>query len=235
MIRGIFHKGSGLGNQLHRYVGSRVLALDSKQAWGMVAPELFKGSSFMDLDIGNSLSDYHIEEPAGKVIPHTTDITVDGEFQGEQYFMHRIDEVRQWLHNKRILKVPNNVCIMAFQGGEFALYSDLFLPLKYWTDAMIEMLKINPTMVFRVVTDDPTLATKFFTGLSNVFIGHDIEEDWLAIRYAKYLILSNSSFGILPAHLNENAHKIIAPKYWAGHNKGVWQLPENEYKKFAYV
>ena len=43
MIAGIFHKGSGLGNQLHRYVMTRCLSLDKGMEFGMVNPELFKG------------------------------------------------------------------------------------------------------------------------------------------------------------------------------------------------
>ena len=52
MISGIFHKGSGLGNQLHRYVATRVLALDKGYKFSMVAPTNFKGESFMKLDMG---------------------------------------------------------------------------------------------------------------------------------------------------------------------------------------
>ena len=49
MIAGIFHQGSGLGNQLHRYVATRVLALDKGYEWGMENPELFKGKNFMSV------------------------------------------------------------------------------------------------------------------------------------------------------------------------------------------
>ena len=55
MIHGLIHPGSGLGNQLHRYVATRVLALDKGYDFGMVAPELFKGKDFMDLDIGKPM------------------------------------------------------------------------------------------------------------------------------------------------------------------------------------
>lgn len=238
MIRGIFHRGSGLGNMLHRYVGARVLALDSGHEFGMVAPELFKGKSFMNLDMGNTLSDYHIEEPSGKVIPHTTDPVVDGEFQGEKYFMHRIDEVREWLAVEPLYdpyeesEHPHEpICVINFRGGEYVGIPDLFLPQDYWDRAIDGMIENDPEIRFLVVTDDIVTAKKFFP---NFEITHS-RDDWRLIRYADHLILSNSSFAILPALLNENDPYIIAPKFWAGHNKGTWQLPENEYKKFTYI
>src|SRR5690348_4619876 len=80
MIAGIFHSGSGLGNQLHRYVATRVLALDKGYEFSMVAPELFKGKGFMNLDMGKEIDTngikgpkfpfrYDIEQPSGKVVP----------------------------------------------------------------------------------------------------------------------------------------------------------------------
>lgn len=76
MVAGIFHQGSGLGNQLHRYVATRVLAEDKGYEWGMMGPrepfevpaagltmlqfqlksmvdqDLFKGRDFMSIDLG---------------------------------------------------------------------------------------------------------------------------------------------------------------------------------------
>ena len=56
MIVGVFHQGSGLGNQLHRYVATRVRAADLGVDWGMLynpdgsgKVEGFKGSSFIDI------------------------------------------------------------------------------------------------------------------------------------------------------------------------------------------
>lgn len=56
MIIGYFHQGSGLGNQLHRMVATRVRAADLGVDWGMIyspdgsgKAEKFKGQSFMDI------------------------------------------------------------------------------------------------------------------------------------------------------------------------------------------
>ena len=57
MIIGYFHQGSGLGNQLARYVATRVKALDLGVDWNMVykwdgsgKEAGFKGSSFINID-----------------------------------------------------------------------------------------------------------------------------------------------------------------------------------------
>lgn len=255
MVSGIFHSGSGLGNQLFRYVATRVLALDMKGNWehsfGMVDRELFKGASFMNLDMGIPIGPPSAGTKIGwktwnekKLIENGVDVRdydpeiklvtdgtyIDGEFQDPRYFEHRLDEVREWLKVEPA-ELPDSACVINFRGGEYSLFPDLFLPREYWDEAIKMMLEINPNMQFNVHTDDPVLASTYFPDYPVI---HDIGMNWRAIRYAPYLILSNSSFAILPALLGD-AKKILAPKYWAGHNKGFWQLRQNQYKKFTYV
>jgi hypothetical protein len=232
MIAGIFHVGSGLGNMLHRYVGTRVLALDKGETHGMVAPELFKGASFMNLDITPTNLEYRVEYPAGKVVvddPKGITI-VDGEFQAEKDFMHRIDEVREWLKVEP-LDMPDDLCIIGFRGGEYVGVRDLFLPQEYWDDAIANILATYPHMRFQVHTDDPETAQRFFPDYECI---HDIGLNWRSVRYAKHLIIANSSFYILPALLGD-AKEIIAPLHWAGYNVGEWRMPDNEYSRFIYV
>lgn len=252
MIACIFHKGSGLGNQLHRYVMARVIASDNGWEFGVINPENFKGSSFMNLDtgvpvkgllyefqeakeineFGNDVRDYDFR------VKDIQDFTlIDGEFQGENYFKHRLNEIREWLEPYHPYLEdsdgPDNLCIINFRGGEYVGVPDLFLLQKYWNEAITKMREINPDMKFQVETDDVKTANEFFP---EFYVAPNyIVLNWMHIRKAKYLILSNSSFAILPALLNQNAKTIIAPKYWAGHNKGYWQLKQNQYEKFTYI
>ncbi len=248
MIIGIFHSGSGLGNQLARYVMTRVKALDMGVDFGMACPENFKGSSFLKLDMGLPIPfKTHTEMPAGKVVvesdwplyqedPFKPDYNfkiedntiIDGEFQGEKYFEHRLGEIDEWLKVEP-LEIPDDTCVFGFRGGEYR-YTDWFLPPVYWQVAT-RLMKERGIKKFRVVTDDIEMASKFFVGLK---VTHEISNDWRSIRYAKNLILANSSFYILPALLNKDAH-IIAPKFWAGFNKKEWHLKQNEYKSFNYI
>ena len=250
MIFGIFHEGSGLGNQLFRYVFTRVRALDMGVEFGMQNASKFKGASFLKIDTGlpefvdmnhymSRFNEQKITSGNGldvrtydNRIREIQDSTiVDGEFQDEKYFMHRLTEVNEWLTPLPYLPVMDkDECVLAHRGGEYTLYPELYLTRKYWDDAMANMRKINPNVWFRVVTDDIFSAMEMFPNLP---ISHEISDDWKSIRYAPWLILSNSSFGILPALLGP-AKKIIAPLHWARHNIAVWALPQNCYTRFTY-
>ena len=258
MISGIFHKGSGLGNQLHRYVATRCLALDKGYEFGMVAPELFKGSSFMNMDMGKKLdAPYNIEEPSGKVLVELRDINrfeektnyynpefnfiedntiIDGEFQDERYF--DIDKVDELLKVEP-LEVPDDVCVIGFRGGEFTIFPELFLPAEYWAEGIFRMLKINKKMKFEVHTDDVETASKFLklpfiaNRIEDYKVIHDIGINWRSMRYAKHAIIANSSFYILPRLLSKGV--TIAPRYWARHNTKEWNMPQNYYKRFLYI
>ena len=254
-VFGILHKGSGLGNQLHRYVATRVLALNKGYEFGMVAPELFKGASFMKLDMGEkNVFPYHIEEPAGKIVVDmpSPDVhlplweewdkqvydpdfnfiqdntIIDGNFEDERYFGDYLYEISQWLETEW-LNVPDDVCVIGFRGGEFYTVPELGLPKEYFAEARILMLQRNIRMKFEVHTDDPELAKQFFP---NDKIIHDIGINWRSMRYAKYAIISNSSFYILPRLLNGGL--TIAPRYWNRYNTKKWDYPQNYYKSFQY-
>lgn len=198
----------------------------------MVAPELFKGSSFMNLDMGVPLGiEYDIEYPAGKVLPRNVppDVEIiDGEFQGENVWEHHADEVDRWL-SVGPLDVPDNECVIGFRGGEYTLFPELFLTLDYWNKAIRNMQKIKPGIRFRVVTDDPETAKLFFPQFP---VSHEIGHDWCSIRFAKHAIIANSSFYIFPAWLGNGY--VIAPLHWGRHNEGYWSMPENLYKRFWY-
>lgn len=245
MIAGIFYQGSGLGNQLFRYVATRVLAMDKGYEWAMMGNINFKGKSFIKIPYQEVWQAPTNEWNEKKVIENGVDIRgydpefnfiqdntmIDGEFQDERYFEHRLPEIREWLKVEPLV-MPDDVCVINFRGGEYAQFPDLFLTEEYWNKAMKLVLDKYPSIQFEVHTDDPVTAKKFFP---NFPIVQSMELNWRSIRYAKHLILSNSSFAILPALLNEDVKEIIAPRYWARRNTKVWALPSNYYKKFTYI
>ena len=254
MIVGIFHQGSGLGNQLARLVATRVRALDLGVQWDMMyiddgagKEQGFKGKSFMDIgwqEFG-ALPYYtmnHWNEK--KIVENGVDIRsydpefnfiedntiIDGEFQSELYWEHREKEINEWLKVEP-LDMPDDLCVVSHRGGEFTLYPDLYLPKKYWDYAVSKMRAINPDMKFQVQTDDVVAAKIMFPDFEII---HDIGYNWRAIRFAKYLIVGNSSFSILPSWLGK-AHLIFAPKYHGRHNTRVWSTAQNFYKKYTYI
>jgi hypothetical protein len=252
MIAGIFHEGSGLGNQLHRYLATRCLAGSKGCDWGMCNPQLFKGDSFMKIDKG-------INPPCGdvfyypdfyekKVVENGVDIRgydpeinfvkdntlIDGEFQDERYWQDWEEEISDWLKVEP-LEVPDDVCVIGFRGGEYVGLPDLYLTRQYWEDAVNEMYKINPLMKFEVHTDDIVNAVKMLEELlpSETPFIFNMENNWRSMRFAKHAIIANSSFYILPRWLRKGI--TIAPRYWARHNTKVWALPQNYYSRFKYI
>lgn len=250
MIAGIFHQGSGLGNQLHRYVATRVLALDKGVGHGMENAELFKGADFISATIawnpgekwpiGKIWQEKKIVENGVDIRSYDPEINfvkdgtiIDGEFQDPRYFEHRMEEIDGWLKVEP-LDVPDDVCIINFRGGEFSLFPDLFLTKEYWEEAKVLMLQKNIDMKFEVHTDDPATAQIFFPDHKII---HNIGINWRSLRYAKYAIVANSSFCILPRLLrhNDNEALTIAPRFWARRNTKVWALQSNYYKQFLYI
>ncbi len=267
MICGQFHQGSGLGNQLHRYVATRCVAFDRGYNWAMTGIENFKGKDFMDIQMGNPsnlvteasfLTPFYKTWDEKKVVENGIDIrgydpevnfiedntVIDGEFQDEKYFEHRLSEIKEWLKIEP-LEVPDDLCIINLRGGEYTAYPDLFLKKEYWTEAIELMKEKCPGIRFEVHTDDKLLAEAFFLKegfpvVDNKVIGHSLTTNmglnWRALRYAKYAIISNSSFAIIP-RLIRHLHDAytIAPQYWARRNTKIWATPSNYYKQFKYI
>ncbi len=251
MIFGIMHPGSGLGNQLHRYVATRVLALEKGYDFSIINPDGFKGKSFMDLDMGKQSNlPYHVEPHSGKILveyrninrweewdKHTYDpdynfvednTIIDGNFEDERYFKDYQYEISQWLDTKW-LNIPDDTCMIGFRGGEYYTVPELGLPKEYYERA-IEEMKNRDIRKFQVHTDDPVLAKEFFP---NYEIIRDIEINWRAMRYVKNTIIANSSFYVLPRFLNGGV--TIAPRYFNRYNVKRWDYPQFYYKSFQYI
>ena len=164
---------------------------------------------------------------------------IDGIMQDEQYIIHRKNEIRDWLRVKKEYECydysNDNICVINFRGGEYMAIKNVFLTQKYWDDAMEHMLKINKNFKFVVITDDVVTARRFFPKF-DVF-HFSISKDYIIIKNAKYLILSNSSFAFFPAWLNENLKFCIAPKYWSQYNTsdGFWGCSYNITKDWMYL
>lgn len=254
MIYGYLYQGSGAGNQLHRMIAVRVKAFDLGVDWRMLwVPdnsgklEGFKCKDFMKFDeskiihelppnikiwkekkITDELGvDIRSFDPEYAFIEDET--LIDGEFQDERYWQHREKKMDEWLKVEP-LDMPDDLCVIGFRGGEFSIYPDLFLTKEYWNEAIKKMKDINPNMKFEVHTDDEVLAKQFFPDFKVI---HDIGINWRSMRCAKYAIIANSSFFILPRWLNKGI--TIAPRFWGRRNIKIWNLPQNYYKRFTYI
>lgn len=226
-----------------------------------------RGMYFMDVDLGHAISEedkkkfnvYHDVETrlyignskhdlthgcyvagADLGIHHVEDNTlIYGNMQAESYFIKYLPQVRQWLKVKPEYDSyeysKENLCIINMRGGEYTGSPELLINPKYWINGMKEMRKIRPDMEFMIITDDVKTAEKLLPGIKAYHF--DIGKDYVTLKNAHYLLLSNSSFACLPAHTSETLKYAIAPKYWARHNvsDGYWASEQNIYSLFHYM
>ena len=207
------------------------------------------GIYFMDLDLGKDpieVSDYYREKEKRIYLntchhdmTHGCDVRlydpdlanvsdntlIEGIMQDEKYFYHHMSDIKNWLKLKPKYDTyefyKDDICIMNFRGGEYRNLRELYLTRDYWVNAIKHMMKINPEMDFRIVTEDTEAAKA---------------TDYAIIKNAKYLILSNSTFACFPAFTSETVEYVIAPKYWARHNvsDGYWCNGQNLYQNWMW-
>lgn len=164
---------------------------------------------------------------------------IDGIMQDEQYILHRRDEIREWLAVKQGYECfdysSDDVCVINFRGGEYTTIPSVFLPKQYWNDAIAYVRSVYPNLRFVVITDDVASAKAFFPKF-DVF-HFNIAKDYVILKNARYLILSNSSFAFFPTWLNANLKLCIAPKYWSQYNTsdGFWGCSYNITSGWMYL
>lgn len=243
MLAGIFHQGSGLGDQLMRYVTVRTLAESRGWDWGMFGE--FKGKSFMDIYWPNKEVifvpqwewlekevrdangvDIRSYDPEINFVQDNT--IIDGGFEDFKYWGHNLASIDKWIEVYP-LHVPDETCVIGFRGGEYATVPDLFLPQSYWEEA-IERMKARGITRFEVHTDDSTLARQFFPDYPIV---SSIGTNWRSVRFAKHAIIANSAFYIMPRLLSGGV--TVAPRFWARRNIEVWARPACYYSQFQYI
>ena len=223
-----------------------------------------RGLYFMDLDLGRECSredfarvytekskrvylktcahdrkhgcDISLYDPGLAAVPDGT--LLYGNMQSERYFIHHREEIKKWLKVEPEYDSyefsRDDLCVINMRGSEYAGLKELFLTRKYWLRGMVNMRKINPAMRFMVVTEDVATARKV---LPEVPAYHfDVAKDYVTIKNARYLLLSNSSFAFFPAFTSDTVRTIIAPKYWARHNvsDGYWSTGQNIYTGWTY-
>lgn len=281
MIAGVFHEGSGLGDQLFRYITVRTLAEEKGYEFMMLGRRNFKGADFLNLAMGHP-ENYAVLDPLDNGVNFSTwkekevreprdfpndsidirsydpeinfvedNTVIDGSFEDSKYWHHNLPNISKWLAVEP-LNVHENTCVLGFRGGEYATQPDLFLSKEYFSKAIEEIFARNEFATFEVHSDDPSLAKQHLTEgwgvhpqfnfIENEQISHskhsNMALNWRSMRYAKYAIIPNSAFFILPRllkHLEDPTAVTIAPRYWARRNtKGPWR-PAAYYKEFTYI
>lgn len=199
-----------------------------------VDTRLFIGNSRHDMNHGCYVSG------RDENIHHVEDGTlIYGNMQDESYFIQYLPQVKEWLKVKEEYDSyeysRENLCIINMRGGEYTGSPELFIDKKYWLNGIKKMREIRPDMEFMIITDDEEAARKLLPGIEAHHF--DIGKDYVTLKNAHYLLLSNSSFACLPAHTSDTLKYAIAPKYWARHNvsDGYWASEQNIYSLYHYM
>ncbi|SEQ35969.1 alpha-1,2-fucosyltransferase [Butyrivibrio sp. TB] len=235
----------GLANNMHSDTGMYFMDIDL----GIEIPEADKSkfTIFEDEDhrlyLGNSSHDMEHGVYVSGVDKAFFDIEDNtllyGNLQGEEYFEKYKDRLKDWLKVKPEYDsheyTKDNLCIIHLRCGDYSNSPELWLDRKYWLHGIKNMKKVRPDMEFLAVTDDMDAAHKILPEVKAVT--NDLAKDYVTIKNAKYLLLSNSSFAVFPAFTSDELVYAIAPKYWARHNvsDGYWASEQNIYSCFHYM
>jgi len=254
MLATEFLHGQGMGNQLFAYVTTRVLALRLGYDFGIKGLQSAgdsrvnkKGFYFMNLDYGKEVPDDLTRYDEYRHALETdswlrTDIRLTdkgllsipdnhiiyGNFQSEDYFYPEIDMVKEWLKVRIMYEHHDtngkNICVLNFRGGDMIGNAGAFVPASYWHNAMQHMSEYNPNMEYCIVTDDVQTANRMLPDIPAYHV--DVAWDYVAVKNARNVICTTSTFSCFPLWTSENLEMCIAPKYWFHHNlsQGWWSL-----------
>jgi hypothetical protein len=254
MLATEFIHGQGLGNQLFCYVATRMLAHKLGYDFGIGGLRNAgdsrvnkKGFYFMNLDYGKEVpgglarydeyrhgaftdswikTDIRLTDKNLFTLPDDT--IIYGNLQSEEYFCNRLDLVKDWLkvgqEYEHMDTNGKNICVMNFRGGDMVGNAGGFVPRSYWLKAIDNMLQYNSNMEFCIVTDDVKTANAMLPEYPAYH--EDVAWDYVAIKNARNVICSTSTFACFPLWTSKTLEYCIAPKYWFHHNlsKGWWSL-----------
>lgn len=234
---------SGLGNQMFLYALTRTVA-EIKGYNFFIDSNVWQGHGLFNVDLG--ISDGNIETVFNDNYELTFNPDVfkvedftsfNGYFQSEKYFNH--DKAREWF--KPTITVDcqysyDDYCYVHFRGGDYSLppWDNLQLPISYYDDAKKKMLEINPSLKFVIVTNHRQEAVNLFP--NDEVVSGSVEEDFVLLSQAKYLIISNSSFSWWVAWLNPS-DSIIGPHGWLNYNRGkiIFSPTDIKVERFIWI
>ena len=117
-----------------------------------------------------------------------------------------------------------NMCVMNFRGGDMIGNAGAYVPRSYWDKAIQRMVEYNPKMEFCIVTDDVNTAKQMLPEYPAYHV--DVAWDYVAVKNARNVICTTSTFSCFPLWTSETLEYCIAPKHWFHHNlsQGWWSL-----------
>ena len=261
MIKIIFKKGQGLGNQLWLFCSAKSIAEELKVDLQIINYQNFKGKDFLKLACTNYFEnkyekyqtikeniffersyydrglEYLVTSYDERVLSIKKDTILEGNFQSEDYFFGNSRKIKSYIklknHYKEHYKIPKDVCILNIRGGEYKRHRKFILPKSYWENGIKNFKKIFGIDKFLIVTDDYKYSKALFKNFDIVY--GDIGECYASIYNCSNLLSSNSSFSYFPCKTGLSKN-ILGPMYWARHQNNLnrWISPGNIYKGWLW-
>ena len=261
MIKIIFKKGQGLGNQLWLFCSAKSIAEKLNVDIEIINFKNFKGIDFLKLDCNNFSDDiykdsneikeniffersyydkeleYIVTSYDERVLNINNDCILEGNFQSEKYFFGDSKKIRSYIklkeHYKNNFKIPKDFCILNIRGGEYKRHRKFILPKSYWLNGINNFKEKFGINKFLIVTDDYKYSKALFKNFEIIY--GDIGECYASIYNCSNLLSSNSSFSYFPykTGLSKN---IIGPMFWARHHNKFnrWTSPGNFYENWLW-
>ena len=235
----------GFANNIHSNRGMYFLDMDLGRN---ITPEEKEGLSVYQekekrLYLGNSPHDMtqgvYVAGVDDDLMNVPDNTLIMGNMQDPSYFWKYREQIKSWLKVKPEYESTEysreNLCIINLRGGEYKGSPELYLEKKYWIKAMKYMRSLRSDMEFMIITDDVEGANKILPGIEAHHF--DMGKDYVTLKNAHYLILSNSTFAFFPVLTSDTVKAVVAPKYWARHNvsNGYWASEQNIYDNLTYM
>ena len=178
----------------------------------------------------------------------------------EVYFQHRdmtdklagnfkikesnLTEAQKWLRAESISHTGQNLVFVHVRRGDYFSWPSkehpAILELEWYGNAMDMIRSSVEDPTFLVLTDDRDYCTRAFRGQADVYISPNSSTVDLAIMsLCNSGILSASTFSWWGAKLSKGNDEprgtYLAPKYWAGHDRGELYPPGFESSWITYI
>lgn len=238
--------GWRLGNQMLQITAAYTLAKENNDEflcpkWDYQKYFKLKHKLYQGEQIENTYKEtgFHYNK-----IPYSPNLSLEGYFQSYKYFTPEIlqelfefdDNVSFSIKISGIEKITNNngldLCSIHVRRGDYLKYPDHH-PLcseEYYIQAINKMSHERGISNFLVCSDDISWCKDFFGkfGDSCTFLFSECDSDmadFSLMRSCEHNIISNSTFSLMAAMLNQNPNKIVispSKDNWHGAGYGHW-------------
>lgn len=247
-----------LGNQMFAYASTKCIALDKGYKFGLLSEydnqflkndkdEIFgcNLTSIFEIpksevikSIPDNLNEYWERITRSSLSTYVTEslevkdnTLMRGHYICPKYFMHRIDEVREWFKfpenvENEVLSILNNIrikyptgvkfCSVHFRNALDYRIKGFMLSKYYWEKAANCLLAKEKKVVFIVFYDKKTkLVESFIKKFQCETIHNSLFKDFNLISKCDFHIVCNSSFSIMAALMDKkNLLNTFCPSIW---------------------